>query len=110
MIVTKIRKDEDNMDNKINKHFEEAKKKIERVVVALFADGVSIEAVKNALNIDNDELRAFYDEQYKQGVDWSRRLASQNYKYKHSIEYIEDLCKVDRKEFIDYINTGEKQE
>jgi hypothetical protein len=99
-----------NMDNQINKQFEEAKEEIERVVVGLFADGVSIEIVKNALKIDNDELRIMYDEQYKQGVDWARRLASENYKYKYSIEYIEDLCKVDRKEFIHCINKGEKKE
>ena len=98
------------MENQINKEFEETKEKIERVVVALFSNGVSFEAVKNALNIDNDELRTMYDEIYKQGVDWARRLASENYKYNNSIEFIEDLCKVDRKEFIDYINNGEKEE
>ncbi|MBT2694616.1 hypothetical protein [Bacillus sp. ISL-55] len=98
------------MDKTINKHSEEAKNEIEEVVVGLFTHGVNIEAVKNALNSVNQKLETMHCEIYKKKLDWARRLASENYKYNHSIEFIEDVCMVDRKEFIDYINNGKKEE
>jgi ribosomal protein S20 len=75
-------------------------KTIERTATGLITSGIDLEEIREAFRVVDSKLEAIKEEQYKHAVNWARNMAKNGERE----EFIEELTRVNRSEFIDYID------
>ncbi|WP_430789090.1 hypothetical protein VBD025_02755 [Virgibacillus flavescens] len=96
----------------LEEKLEGARKRIEGIIYQLFAnEKVDIEGAKKVLEPFDDEWLIKKQENVNRGqIIFSRNLARNLTNDRISVEFIEDVCHVDRSIFKDYIDIGGREE
>lgn len=88
------------MENKKNDHLNEATKEFESVVHGLMNDGIEVETIRELMNIVSDRLENMKEERHKKALKWAINMAKDG----ERIEFIEELTRVNKNEFIEHYN------